>query len=91
MPNRSYNIWVLANFGQNFKRLLNLNHSWAMKYFDKIKSYNHYLISDPVLRPFGNAKQKLQHYGTSQFWPNLQITTTRKPRVGYEIFLYSKE
>jgi hypothetical protein len=46
--------------------------------------YNHYLISGPFLSIFGDAKQKLQHWSRSRFWPNLQITATIcKSLMGY--------
>jgi hypothetical protein len=61
MPNRSYNIWVGGDFGQIFKRLLHVNRSWAVGNFYTVKIFIHYLISDSLLRPFGHAKQKLQH------------------------------
>jgi hemolysin-activating ACP:hemolysin acyltransferase len=48
------------NFGQILKSLLHVNHSWAMEIYYKVIKYNHYLIFDLLLRPFGHARQKLQ-------------------------------
>ena len=84
MQKRSYNIWVGAKFGQIFKSLPHVNHSWAMEINYTVINCNHYLIYDPLFRPFGLANQKLQHLRRSQIWPNLHITTTRKPLMGNE-------
>jgi hypothetical protein len=82
---------VGGDFGQIFKRLMHVNHSWAMENFYKVKNYIHYSISDSLLGPFGKAKQKLQHSSRRRFWPNLQTAAACKPFIGYGKFLYSKQ
>ncbi|PLW37935.1 hypothetical protein PCASD_10061 [Puccinia coronata f. sp. avenae] len=37
-----------------------------------INNYIQDLISDALLSPFGQAKQKLHHLSSTSFWPNLQ-------------------
>jgi hypothetical protein len=84
MPNRRrYNILAQANFGQIFKSIPHVNHSWAMKINHTVINYKHFLISGTFLSTFGDAKQKLQHWSRSRFWPNLQITATCKSLMGY--------
>jgi hypothetical protein len=62
-----------------------------MEDFYTVKNHIHYLISDPLLSPFGHAKQKLQHLSRRRFWPNLQTAAARKPFMGYGKFIYSKK
>ena len=49
----------------------------------KLNIWDNYLISDPLFSPFGLVKQKLQHLIIGQFWQYLQMTTARKPLMGY--------
>jgi ribosomal protein L28 len=58
-----------------------------MENFDTVKKYIHQLTFDPLLRPFGHAKQKLQRLSRRRFWPNLQTAAARKPFMGYRKFL----
>jgi hypothetical protein len=57
-----------------------------MESFYAGKNYIHYLISDPLLSPFGHAKQKLQHLSRSRFWANLQTAAARELSMGYGKF-----
>jgi hypothetical protein len=62
-----------------------------MEKFYTVRNYIHYLIYDPLLSPFGNAKKKLQHLSRRRFWPNLQMAAARKPFMDYGEFIYSKK
>ena len=79
-----------GKIGQIFKRLPCIKQSRAMETLYTLNTYIHYLISDSILSPFGNAKQKSPHLSRRRFWPNLQTATVRKPFMGYGKFLYSK-
>ncbi|PLW27043.1 hypothetical protein PCASD_26184 [Puccinia coronata f. sp. avenae] len=51
-----------------------------------INNYIQDLISDALLSPFGQAKQKLHHLSSTSFWPNLQTAAVRKPLTRYGKF-----
>ncbi|PLW29856.1 hypothetical protein PCASD_21201 [Puccinia coronata f. sp. avenae] len=51
-----------------------------------INNYIQDLISDALLSPFGQAKQKLHHLSSTSFWPNLQTAAVRKPLTLWKIF-----
>jgi hypothetical protein len=62
-----------------------------MENFYTVKNHINSPISDPLLSPLGNAKQKLQHLSRMRFWPKLQTAAVSKPVMGYGKFLYSKK